>query len=151
MEKTLPKLNIQLFADGAGILSKGTTLSYKPTSAGAMTAIANVKSVPQIGSDPERVDVTHLGSEKRQYIAGLQDVDNLEFAVVYTTAEFTAFQTFVETADSSTEFEIEYPDGMKVQFKGEPTIRISAAEVNAAIEYSIVVVVSDGPTIVPVA
>ncbi len=150
MEKTLPKLNIQLFAE-AGILSKGTTLSYKPTTSGAMTAVANVKSVPQVGSDPERVDVTHLGSEKRQYITGLQDVDNFEFAVVYTTAAFTAFQAFAETATSATEFEIAYPDGLKVQFKGKPSIRISATEVNAAIEYSIVIVVSDGPDIVPVA
>ena len=151
MEKTLPKLNIQLFAEEPGILSKGTTLSYKPIPSGTTTAVANVKSIPQVGSDPERVDVTHLGSQKRQYITGLQDVDNFEFAVVYTTAAFTAFQAFAETATSATEFEIAYPDGLKVQFKGKPSIRISATEVNAAIEYSIVIVVSDGPDIVPVA
>lgn len=145
------KLNLQLFADEAGILSKGTTLSYKGASDDSFTVVAGVKSVPQIGSDPERVDVTDLQSEKRKYIAGLQDVDNLEFAVVYQTAAFAKFQAFAKTATSATEFEIEYPDGMTVTFKGEPSVRIGATEVNGAIEYSIVIVVSEGPDIVPVA
>lgn len=149
MEKQL--LNIQQFADEAGVLSQGTTLSYKASAEGAFVEVAGVKSIPQIGSDPERIDVTDLQSGKRQYIAGLQDVDNLEFAVVYRTAEFTKFQAFAENATSSTEFKIEYPDGMTVTFKGEPSIRLGATEVNGALEYSIVIVVSDGPDIVPVA
>ena len=151
MLKTKPKLNIQLFADEIGLLSQGTKLSYKPSAEGILTVIAGVKSVPQIGSDPERVDVTDLQSEKRQYISGIQDVDNLEFSVIYRTSEFAAFQLFAETAKSNTEFEIEYPDGMKVEFKGKPSVRLGAVEVNGALEYSIVIVVSEGPNIVPVA
>lgn len=142
-------LNIQQFADEAGILSKGTKLSYKVLE--DFVEVAGVKSIPQIGSDPERIDVTDLQSEKRQYIAGLQDVDNLEFAVVYKTAAFTTFHAFAETATSATEFQIEYPDGMIVTFKGEPAVRLGATEVNGALEYSIVIVVSDGPDIAPVA
>lgn len=145
------KLNLQQFANEAGILSKGTTLSYKPTSSGEFVAIAGVKSIPQIGTDPERIDVTDLQSDRRRYIAGLQDVDNMEFAVVYRTQEFATFHAFAEDATSTTEFEISYPDGMKVTFKGEPTVRLGATEVNGALEYSIVIVVSDGPDIVPVA
>lgn len=143
-------LNIQQFAE-AGILSKGTVLSYKDAAGVDFIPVAGVKSIPQIGSDPERIDVTDLQSEKRQYIAGLQDVDNLEFAVVYKTADFTTFHAFAETATSATEFQIEYPDGMIVTFKGEPTVRLGATEVNGALEYSIVIVVSDGPDIAPVA
>lgn len=143
------KLNLQQFADEAGVLSKGTTLSYKKED--SYVKVAGVKSIPQIGSDPERIDVTDLSSEKRQYIAGLQDVDNLEFAVVYRTAEFATFQSFAESASSATEFKIEYPDGMTVGFKGEPAVRIGATEVNGALEYTIVIVVSDGPDITPVA
>lgn len=142
---TKNKLNLQQFNDEAGVLSKGTKLSYK--SGEDFVVVAGVKSIPQIGSDPERIDVTDLQSEKRRYIAGLQDVDNLEFAVVYQTAAFATFQTFAETASSSTEFKIEYPDGMTVDFKGEPTVRIGATEVNGALEYTIVIVVSDGPNI----
>ncbi len=47
----------------AGLLSKGTVLTYKD---GATTkTVAAVKSIPALGSDPEKVDVTHLGSERK--------------------------------------------------------------------------------------
>lgn len=139
-------LNLQQFA--AGVLSKGTVLSYK--SAAAFVPIAGVKSVPQIGSDPERIDVTTLDDAKRKYISGLQDTENLEFAVIYQTTNFSTFQTFAATATDATEFELAYPDGMKVTFSGKPSVKINATEVNAAMEFSITIVVSDGPDIVPV-
>ena len=65
----------------AGLLSKGAVLSYKDGS--TTKTIAAVKSIPAMGSDPEKVDVTHLGSAKKAYIAGIQDSDNLEFAIIY--------------------------------------------------------------------
>ena len=54
----------------AGLLSKGAVLSYKD---GQTTKeIAAVKSIPAMGSDPEKVDVTHLGSEKKPILQGFK-------------------------------------------------------------------------------
>lgn len=138
----------QFSANPPGILSEGTKLSVKETS--AFVEVAGVKGIPQIGTDPERVDVTTLANKKRAYIAGLQDVDNLEFAIVYQTRNFTKIHALVEKK-AQAEFQIEYPDGMIVTFKGEPSFKFSGAEVNGALEFSLVVVVSEGPTFAPVA
>ena len=139
------KINLQLFAEEfAGLLSKGTVLAYKKGE--ELTEIAGVKSVPAIGSDPEKVDVTDLQSDKKKYIKGLQDVDNLEFSVVYKGKNFADYKTLVD-AGEEVDWVITYPDGMKVEFRGEPDVKLDGVEVNAAIGFSIVIVVSDGPTI----
>lgn len=144
--KTL-EMNLQRFAGEIdGLLTKGTKLSYK---SGAETKeVAAVKSIPAIGTDPEKIDVTHLGSERKAYIKGLQDTDTLEFAIVYQGKNFKDIDVLVKTG-KSVEWVIEYPDGMKAEFTGEPDTKIDGAEVNQAIGFNLVVVVSKGPTVTP--
>lgn len=57
------------------ILVQGTTVSI------GSTTLPGVFATPDMGSDPERVDVTPVSdtSGKKIYIAGLQDVQNLNF------------------------------------------------------------------------
>ena len=97
--------------DFAGLLSKGTVLSYKD---GATSKpVAAVKSIPALGSDPEKVDVTHLGSEKKAYIKGIQDVDNMEFAIIYQGDNFRDIHALVE-AGNAVDWTITFPDGLKI-------------------------------------
>lgn len=148
MLKNKIQMNIQLFADAEfpGLLSKGTVLSYKK---GAVdTPIAAVKSVPALGGDPEKVDVTHLGSEKKAYIPGLQDSDNLEFAIVYQGKNFKDIHTLVNEKKEQ-EWLITFPDGLTSKFKGQPDYKFDGVEVNAALGFNLVVVVSEGPDMIP--
>lgn len=141
-------LDLQRFADGdiEGLLTKGTKLSYKE---GATTKeVAAVKSIPAIGTDPEKIEVTHLQSERKAYIKGLQDTDTMEFAIVYQGKNFKDIHTLVK-AGKAVEWVIEYPDGMKAEFTGEPDYKIDGAEVNQAIGFNLVVVVSKGPDVTP--
>ncbi|MGF1998296.1 phage tail tube protein [Enterococcus casseliflavus] len=132
--------------DFAGLLSKGTVLTYKD---GETTkTVAAVKSIPALGNDPEKVDVTHLGSEKKSYIKGIEDTDNLEFAIVYQGDNFRDIHSLVE-ADKSVTWTITYPDGLKAEFTGEPYYKFDGAEVNQAIGFNLGIVVSDGPDITP--
>lgn len=132
--------------DFAGLLSKGTVLTYKD---GATTkTVAAVKSIPALGSDPEKVDVTHLESEKKAYIKGIQDVDNMEFAIIYQGDNFRDIHALVE-ANKSVDWTITFPDGMKADFTGEPYYKFDGVEVNQAIGFNLGVVVSDGPDITP--
>ena len=54
--KILP-MNLQLFA---GLLTKDTALSMKSGSESAFAEIEGLQAVPEIGGDPEQVDVTTL-------------------------------------------------------------------------------------------
>lgn len=130
----------------AGLLSKGAVLSYRDTS-GSKT-IAAVKSIPAMGSDPEKVDVTHLGSAKKAYITGIQDSDNLEFAIIYQGDNFKDVDTLVK-AGKAVEWTVTYSDGMKVDFTGQPSYKFDGVEVNQALGFNLVVVVSSGPNFTP--
>lgn len=130
----------------AGLLSKGAVLSYIDTS-GSKT-IAAVKSIPAMGADPEKVDVTHLGSAKKAYIAGIQDSDNLEFAIIYQGDNFKDVDTLVK-AGKAVEWTVTYSDGMKVEFTGQPSYKFDGVEVNQALGFNLVVVVSAGPNFTP--
>lgn len=123
-----------------GLLSKGTKLEYKAGS--TYKQVAAVKTIPQIGSDPEKVDVTHLGSERKQYIKGLQDTDNFEFAVIYQGSNFNDIHMLVQ-AGNAVEWRVTYPDGLTIEFKGEPSYKFDSVEVNAALGFNLVVVVND--------
>lgn len=123
-----------------GLLSKGTLLEYK--SGETWKTIAAVKSIPQIGSDPEKVDVTHLGSERKQYIKGLQDTDNFEFAIIYQGSNFKDIHGLVE-AGKPVDFRITYPDKLSVELTGEPAYKLDAIEVNSAIGFNLVIVAND--------
>lgn len=126
----------------AGLLSKDTTLSYKDGE--TSKTVAAVKTVPAMGSDPEKVEVTHLGSAKKAYIAGIQDTDNLEFAIVYQGDNFKDVDTLVK-AGKAVEWTVTYPDGMKADFTGQPSYKFDGVEVNQALGFNLVVVVSAGP------
>lgn len=140
-------MDLQQFADEiSGLLSKGTVLSYMV--AEAKTPIAAVKSIPAIGSDPEKVEVTHLLSERKEYIKGIQDTDNLEFAIVYQGKNFKDIHTLV-AAGKAYDFVIDYPDGLSVKFTGQPDFKLDGVEVNSALGFSLVIVVNKAPIVTP--
>lgn len=141
------KMNLQFFADEiAGLLSEGTKLTYKD---GATTKeVAAVKSIPSIGSDPEKVDVTHLQSSKKAYIKGIPDTDNMEFPIIYQGANFKDIHNLVEQG-KAVDWTVTYPDGATVTFTGEPFYKFDGAEVNSAIGFNLGVVVSEGPDFNP--
>lgn len=122
----------------AGLLSKGITVGYKVGSATAFTNVGNVKSVPELGAEPEKVDVTTLTSESKEYIAGLADVSSVEFAVIYTNDGFMAANGIVGQAAT---WQIKYPDGSTTTFTGSAYIKRGAAEVNGALEFTLGVTV----------
>lgn len=131
----------------AGLLSKGAVLFYKDGS--TTKTIAAVKSIPAMGADPEKVDVTHLGSDKKAYIAGIQDTDNMEFAIIYQGDNFKDIDTLVKTG-KSVDWTVTYSDGLKVAFNGQPSYKFDGVEVNQALGFNLVVVVSSGPDFTPV-
>lgn len=143
------KLDLQKFGKEAvaGLLSKGTKLSYK-TGDGPTKEVAAVKSIPALGSDPEKIEVTHLGSDRKSYIKGIQDSDNLEFAIVYQGANFKDIYELVKKGET-VEWTIEFPDKLKAEFTGTPAFKFDGVEVNQALGFNLVVVVSKGPDFTP--
>ena len=147
------KIDLQKFADtvdaSQGLLSKGTKLSYTPHGAtgGTPTEIVGISTVPEIGADPEKVDVTTLADSKKKSIAGLQDASSLAFSAIYKGANFKAVNALSSTTNY--DWTVTYPDGMTVTFTGQPSLKLGSAEVNGALKFTLTIVVSDGPDFHP--
>ena len=50
------------------ILSKGTKLAYATSKAGSYSVLYGLQSTPDMGGDPEKVDVTNLNDGAKRYI-----------------------------------------------------------------------------------
>lgn len=121
----------------AGILSKGITLSYKLD--GEFVALTNLQEIPEIGNGArEKIEVTTLADDNKQYIAGLGDSgQELSFKFLHEQAQFKVLAAINETAD----WEVSLPDGIKATFAGTPSIKMDSASANAALTYTLTVMV----------
>lgn len=122
----------------AGILSKGITLSYKADGA-EFIALTNLQEIPEIGNGArEKIEVTTLADDNKQYIAGLGDSgQELAFKFLHEKEQFTALAAIANTCD----WEVALPDGIKATFAGTPSIKMDSASANAALTYTLTVMV----------
>lgn len=122
----------------AGILTKGIKLSYK-SGEGQYKVLKDLQEVPEIGNGaPEKIEVTTLDSEVKEYIAGLQDSgQDLAFKFLYVKEQFTELNAL----DASQDWKVEMPDGVAATFKGTPSVRFDGASANGAITYTLNVTV----------
>lgn len=134
-------MNLQLFA---GLLTKDTTLTMKTDGSSTFEEIEGLQAVPEVGGDPEQVDVTTLKDANKKYINGIQDMDSLEFTYLYDKTAFTTLKA-VQTSGKEADFKLTYPDGAVCSFTGGVTVKMGSGEVNGAYQFTLAVTVSDGP------
>lgn len=122
----------------AGILSKGITLSYKIGDEAEFTALTNLQEIPEIGNGArEKIEVTTLADDNKQYIAGLGDSgQELAFKFLHEKEQFTAL-----IAIERAEWKVTLPDGIEATFVGVPSVKMDSASTNAALTYTLTVMV----------
>lgn len=75
-----------------------TYLMYKATSASTTYAkLCDIKSFPDLGGEPERVDVTTLSDPIRKYVAGVQDLSSFTFNANYIAGDMQTIQGLTGT------------------------------------------------------
>lgn len=79
---------------GQGVLSKGITFNVAEYSSagtiGSYTKIDDLQSIPSLGGEPEKVEVTTLADGVRRYINGIKDFGDLEFTFLYSNETATS-------------------------------------------------------------
>lgn len=122
----------------AGLLTKGSKLSYSTATPASFTELHNMRNFPDFGSTPEQVDVTCLEHSSYHYIPGLVDYGTLEFTFVYdgdqSVSSFTSLKGLADDG-TSVDWKFELPDGTALTFSGKCAVTISGGEVNGAIEF----------------
>lgn len=114
----------------------GTYLMYKANStATTYTKLIDIKSFPDLGGDPERLDATTLSDKMRVYIEGIRDTSELQFEANYDKAKYSEikalegkkmpFAVFFGASASG-------PDGTDGKFCWEGTIavKVTGGQVN---------------------
>lgn len=128
------------------LLSKGTKLQYADTKAGTYKTLYGLQSTPDMGGDPEKVDVTNLADGAKRYIPGVKDYGDLDFTFFYNDDDdnpavseadvAAAYSTLraLQTSNATVWFKLIYPDNTGYQWSSKVSVKRSAAEVNAAMQ-----------------
>ncbi|GGA31722.1 phage tail tube protein [Psychrobacillus lasiicapitis] len=123
----------------AGLLTKDTTLSYKADGGSTFTELEHLMEVPELGGDPEKVEVTTLSSPVKQFIPGIKDLGDLAFKFLYdnetTNSNYRLLRGLQESGKVAT-FRVEYPDGTGHEFDAYVNVKMDAAAVNAAMTFT---------------
>lgn len=118
------------------MLANGITLWYNKNA--TMTKLLGLQEVPEIGMDPEKVEVTTLDDVAKQYEFGIGDYGDLEFTFKYDNSSVnTSYRTLRALSESKavTQFEMRFPDGTKFSWNAMVNVKLSGGGVNGAITF----------------
>lgn len=119
------------------MLANGITLKWGEAAGTVTTLIPELKEVPELGIEPEKVENTVLSDKVKKYELGIGDAGELEYKLKYAnTGANSSYRKFRKAMEDKKTlfFEQEYPDGTKVNFSGQVSVKLSGGGVNAVIE-----------------
>lgn len=118
------------------VTAKGIRLFVKQTD--AWKEILEVSATPEVGQSAEKIDVTHLTSEMKEYVRDIPDWSSeLEFTAncmpsTTTNSNLDLILSLAEDPDATYEWKIVYAQLKKqVTIKGQMTYRIGAGAVSS--------------------
>ena len=119
------------------MLANGITLKYGESAEAVTNLIPELKEVPELGTEPEKVENTTLADKVKKYEQGIGDAGELEYKLKYlnkdTNSTYRKMRKFMEDG-KEVFFEHAYPDGTKVKFSGQVSVKISGGGINSVIE-----------------
>jgi len=125
-----------------------TYLMYQASTAStAYTKLCDIKSFPDLGGEPERIDVTSLSDPQRKYVPGVQDISSSTFTANYIAADMQKINAlsgkqtnFAIWIGATTSNGVDTPTGSDGQWTwtGDIMCYKTGGDVNAAQEMTIV-------------
>ena len=137
-------------ASTAPISTYKTYLMYMTSSASTTyTKLVDIKNFPDLGGEPERIDVTTLSDPIRQYVPGVQDLSSFTFNCNYIAQDYQTINTMNETGGqynfaiwvgATTSNNVDTPTGENGQWEFTASIMCFKAggDVNAAQDMTVV-------------
>lgn len=128
------KLKLQLHAGDRQSFNEAV-LSVKKKGEVDYTDLELLLEIPEIGGDPEKIDVTTLTDKVKKSIRGIGDPGDLPFVFLYDASTATSNYRVLKAIETSGEvasFKLMYPDGSGHEFDAEVGVKIGGGGVNAA-------------------
>ena len=124
------------------MLANGTKLGYKKKSGepSTYTDLAGLKEIPEMGTEPEKVENTCLSDKVKQYEYGIGDAGDLEFKFRYeNSSETSPYRVLMKAQDDNEilSFEETLPDGTKFHWDAQVSVKLGGGGVNGVIEFTL--------------
>jgi hypothetical protein len=124
------------------VLANGTKLGYKKKSGelSTYTDLAGLKEIPEMGTEPEKVENTCLSDKVKQYEYGIGDAGDLEFKFRYeNSSETSPYRVLMKAQDDNEilSFEETLPDGTKFHWDAQVSVKLGGGGVNGAIDFTL--------------
>ena len=124
------------------MLANGTKLGYKKKSGepSTYTDLAGLKEIPEMGTEPEKVENTCLSDKTKQYEYGIGDAGDLEFKFRYeNSSETSPYRVLMKAQDDNEilSFEETLPDGTKFHWDAQVSVKLGGGGVNGAIDFTL--------------
>ena len=119
--------------------SANQTKIFHRTGGTTFVEIPHLMEVPELGSTPEKIDVTTLSDTSKRYIPGIKDFGDLVFKFLYDNSTAGANYRVLknmENAGLAVPFQIRYPDGTTHTFEAVPAVAMDAGTINGALTFS---------------
>ena len=116
------------------LLTNKTYLMHK-NAEGKWEDFISITKYPQIGGEPEQVEVTRLCDTKKRFINGIQDTDKLQFEANYNKEDYAKLNEIALSGELET-YRLCFGDMLGTdgcwEWSGKLSVFISEGEVNAA-------------------
>ena len=124
------------------MLANGATLGYKQKtgSSSTFTTLEGLKEIPEIGSDPEKVENTCLLDTQKVYEMGIGDPGDITYKFKYDNSTATSPYRVLRKFESSKEvlaFKETLKDGTTTEFDGQISLKRTGGGVNGVIEFDL--------------
>lgn len=122
------------------MLANGIKLGVKSTAdASTFTYLPGLKEVPEMGSDPEKVDNTTLDDSVKQNEFGIGDAGDMAYKFKYENNKDTdSYRVLrkIQATGKAADFEQLMPDGTKFHFTALVNVKTGGGGVNSAIDFT---------------
>lgn len=116
------------------MLANGTKLGFKTASSGStFTDIPELKEVPEIGTEVEKVENTRLNASNKTYENGVGDPGDMTYKLDYdNSSETSTYRVMREAQEAGTKlyFQHELTDGTKFAFAAYPSVKLTGGKLN---------------------
>lgn len=121
------------------MLANGATLQVKKKGGSDYVNLPGLKELPDMGTDPEKVENTCLDDSVKQYEQGIGDAGDLAYKFKYDNASETSSYRIlreIEESGDAAEFKETLKDGTTTSFTAQVSVKRNGAGVNGAMEFT---------------
>lgn len=130
------------------MLANGAKLGYSKTapsgSSTTYTDLPGLKEIPDIGSDPEKVDNTVLTDSHKKYEKGIGDLPEMTYKFKYDNSKEDCPYRVLRQADkdgTTLYFRETDADKSTIDFAAQVSVKRTGGGVNGAIEFEVTMMV----------